>query len=162
MPPVDGRTQLGALQAELVRALTGQGGPPDGFDAARLQAAANALVRKRVGAVARAWPGLARALGESFGERFTAFAQVSSVPKEGGPLADGRAFARTLQAAGELPDAGRLEAAAVDLRYVTRKGGLVPRRWPALTITRLRSPRRLVLGVRVPRLGEWWLSIPLG
>jgi hypothetical protein len=162
MPPVDGRTQLGTLQAELVRALTGQGAPPDGFDTARLRAAADALIRKRAGAVARAWPGLARALGESFGERFTAFARVSSVPKKGGPLADGRAFARSLQVTGELPDAGRLEAAAVDLHYATRKGGLVPRRRPALRITWLRSPRRLVLGVRAPRFGEWWLSIPLG
>jgi hypothetical protein len=162
MASADEDTQRAALEAQLVRALTGQGEPPEGFDPARVQAAAEALARKRARAVARAWPALTRALADSYGKRFAAFAATRPVPREGGPLADGRAFARWLAAAGELPDPGRLEALAVDLRYARCGGGLVPRRGPVLRAARLRHARRLVLALRMPGLGEWWLSVRLG
>jgi hypothetical protein len=140
----------------LVQVLTRRASIPDDFDASRIQAAADALARKRARAVARAWPALQRALGPCFLIRFAAFAATASIPRLGGPLADGRAFARYLALRGELPDEGRLEAMAVDLRYATVRAGLTPRRLPAVRIGWF--PRRygLVVAVRVPWLGEYW------
>jgi hypothetical protein len=159
---VDARADLAARQAELVAALAGRVAPPAGFDVGRLQAAASSLATKRLRAVARAWPGVAAALGDRFGECFRAFAGTSPPPAAGGPLADGRAFLRWLAAREELPEAGRLQALAVDLRFAEGPNGLAPRRWPALKIALLRNPRRLVIGLRLPWLGERWLSFPLG
>jgi hypothetical protein len=159
MSSPDARARLAARQAELVRALMSHGEPPPAGDAARLRATAEALAAKRAKAVARAWPALAAGLGEDFRERFARFAAGVPLPHEGGPLADGRAFARWLARAGELSDAGRLEALAVDLRYRAHAGGLVPRRGPALAWARLREPRRLVVAVRLPWLGERWLML---
>lgn len=163
MPPsAEARARLAAQQAALVTALMAGGAPPAGFDVTRLRAAADSLARKRAGAVARAWAGLARALGRRFGELFTAYAEMSPLPREGGPLADGRAFARWLARRGELPQAGRLQALAVDLRYSEDRDGLVPRRWPACRFAWLGQPRRLIVAVWLPRLGEYRLTIPLG
>jgi hypothetical protein len=78
----------------------------------------------------------------------------------GGPLADGRAFARWLARRRELSDAARPAVLAVDLRYATVTGGLRPRRGPALVIGRLRRPWLIVIGLRWPWLGERWFSIP--
>jgi hypothetical protein len=156
------RNRLAAMQAELMRALAGQGLPPAGADARRLRAAADSLRRKRQRSVARAWPGLARTLGARFGELFTVYAAKSSIPMEGGPLADGRSFAHFLAERGALPEVGRLEAFAVDLRYAACPGGLVPRRRPAFKMALFKRPRRLVLALRLPWFGEKWLSLPLG
>jgi hypothetical protein len=157
MPSSDARARLAAEQARLVRALAGDGEPPDGFDAGRLRAAAAALAHKRARAAARAWPALARALGEGFEARFADFAARTPLPEKGGPLADGRAFAAELAARGELPDEGRLEALAVDLRHRRTAAGLRPRRGAVLKVAWLRGARRLVLGVRLPWLGVRWL-----
>jgi hypothetical protein len=157
----DARTRLAARLAELVRALMHGGEPAAAWDAARLRATVEALAAKRAQAVARAWPGLAAGLGERFRPHFERFAARVPLPHVGGPLADGRAFARQLARLGELSDAGRLEALAVDLHYRARGSGLVPRRGPALAWTLLRQPRRLVVAVRLPGLGERWLNIPL-
>jgi hypothetical protein len=156
------RAELAARQTALVSALVAGGEAPEGFDAARLQAAAAALGRKRAMAMARAWPTLAQALGQRFRERFAAYAGSTPLPGKGGPLLDGRTFARWLEARGELPEASRLEALTVDLRYAVSPKGLVPRRGPALKAALLHRPWRLVVAVRVPWLGEHWLSIPLG
>lgn len=156
------RSNLADKQAELVRALADGGPAPADFDSTRLQATAAALARKRRRAVARAWPELTTALGGRFAERFRAFAATMTMPRRGGPLADGRAFARWLSKSRELPDAGRVEALAVDLRYRSTPHGLVPRRGPALKAALLHNPRRLVLAVRLPWLGERWLTLPLG
>ena len=156
------RARLAAEQAALVRALVEHAPPPAGFDPARLTLAAESLGRKRICAVARAWPGLAGALGPHFSERFAAFAATSSIPHSGGPLADGRAFARALARDARLPDAGRIESLAVDLRYSSGPSGLKPRRGPAIAVALLTTPRRLVVAVRLPWLGERWWTMPLG
>jgi hypothetical protein len=156
------RAQLAAEQAALVTTLVARGVPPPDFDALRLHTAATALARKRMRATARAWPELARALDRRFAELFTAYAETVTLPRRGGPLAEGRAFARWLAARGQLPDAGRLQALAVDLRYAANLDGLAPRRAPSCRAAWLHQSRRLIVAVRLPWLGERWLSIPLG
>lgn len=158
----EARVRLASEQAALVAALVAGGEAPAGFDAARLAAAAASLARKRARAVARAWPGLAKGLGDRFGTWFAPYAAVIPLPREGAALADGRAFTRWLAARGELPEAGRLQALAVDLRFAASPRGLVPRCGPALRAALLERPWRLVVAVRLPGLGERWLSLPLG
>ena len=151
------RARLAALQAELVEALARGAAPPIGFDAERLQAAATALATKRRCAAARAWPALADAIERHFDE----YATASPLPRLGGPLADGRAFLRWLAARGEHAAEARLQALAVDLRFKTTADGLVPRRGPAMKAAMLHAPRRVVVALRLPWLGEWWLRIPV-
>src|SRR5262249_50699523 len=131
MASAEARTRLGAQQSDLMRALHGQGAALAGADTKRLSATADALFRKRRRSVARAWPALVQALGNRFLERFAAFAVQTVLPREGGAFADGREFVRFLAKLGDLPDAGRVEALAVDLHYTQSSGGLVPRRGPA-------------------------------
>jgi hypothetical protein len=157
MLTADLRRQLAEEQARLVEALTRSGALPEGFDGDRLRAAAESLLRKRTREAAHAWPALARALGESFDEKFRDFAGRVPLPHEGGPLADGRAFAADLAARGELPDEGRLEALTVDLHYRRTARGLKRRRGLAVRVIRLRQARRLVIAVRLPWLGVRWL-----
>jgi hypothetical protein len=157
---VDARAQLAAAQAGLVAALVAGGAAPPGFDCRRLEAAAASLAAKRARAAARAWPVLAGALGARFAVEFAAFAAAVPQPRHGGPLADGRAFARWLAEAGTLPDAVRPQLLAVDLRYAGSADGLRPRRAPCLKVALLRRPCRLVLGVWLPWLGARWLTIP--
>jgi hypothetical protein len=158
----EARSRLAAQQAELVRALAGLGAAPEGFDPRRVQATAVALQTKRAMALARAWPALVRALGDRFEESFTAYASATPLPREGGPLADGRAFARRLARAGALPEAGRLEVLAVDLHHVATTDGLIRRRGFAWVAALLKEPRRVVVGVRLPWLGARWVTVPLG
>jgi hypothetical protein len=158
----EARARLAAMQAELVRTLTGQAGTAQAFNTTRLKATAEALRTKRGRAVARAWPGVAASLGEHYSERFATFAAQTPLPHNGGPIADGRAFARWLAQAGELSEQARLELLAVDLRYTAKGGGLVPRRGPAVLAAVLSQSRRLVLALRLPWIGERWFSLPLG
>ncbi len=152
MYPLDeARARLADCQTELVRALTGQGDAPPGFEPERLRAAAVSLERKRLREVALAWPALVQALGDDFGPRFRAFAAGRPLPAAGGPLADGRAFARTL-AAREWTDDLRLAVLAADLR----------RRRPAVAVARLRQARRLVVAIHLPPFGAYRVSLPLG
>jgi hypothetical protein len=94
---------LAQRQAELVRCLVAGGPVPQGFDPARLEATRKALLRKRSGEVARAWPELASSYGDSWHETFAAWAD-GRPPL--GSLADGHDFAL------EHPPTGR---AAVEL-----------------------------------------------
>lgn len=159
---IEGRPSLATQQAALVAALLAGGEAPPGFDAEQLRAAGASLARKRTQAVARAWPGLARGLGHRFAERFVAYARTTPLPRHGGPLADGRLFARWLAARGELPDVARLQALGIDLRYRITSKGMVPRRGLALGVTWLTQPLRLVVAVRLSWFGEYWLRIPWG
>jgi hypothetical protein len=155
------RARLAAQQADLVAALTGRGEGPAGFDSERLRVVASALTTKRLRAVGRAWPDLATELGDRFAEVFRRYAQTHPLPHLGGPLADGRAFARFLAANHELPDAGRSQALAVDLHYAGRADGLVRRRWPYVRFALFANPCRLIVASRLPWLGEGWLTLPL-
>jgi hypothetical protein len=62
--------------------------------------------------------GLARAMGDAFAVGFANYARANPLPSEGGPLADGRAFAGWLERAGLLSDEARLEAFAFDARAI--------------------------------------------
>jgi hypothetical protein len=159
-PTPEARTRLAAQQAALVSALMGAGEAPAEFDAARLHAASRSLACKRARAVARAWPSLARDLAQRFSSLFAAYAAVTSLPRHGGPVADGRAFAQWLAVRNELPEAGQLQALAIDLRYTSTLTGLLPRRGPVLRVIRLRQSRRVVVAMRLPLLGELWLRMP--
>jgi hypothetical protein len=153
---------LAQKQATLVGALVGAAAPPEGFDTARVMAASESLARKRRRSVARAWPNLVAALGDCFAERFKAFAAETPLPRWGGPLADGFAFARWLKAQGQLPEESRLEFLGVELRYRARVDGLVPRRGPAFRVAFPSFPRRCVLALRWPGLGEYWWTLRFG
>jgi hypothetical protein len=153
-PSPVGRAWLAVEQAALVRALVGGGPVPGGFDPERVRATAAALGRKRAREVARAWPLLAAELGDEFGGRFLAFAARRPPPRRGGALADGLAFARDLARAGRLPANARAEAMVAAAHLSTR-----PAR---LAVAVAGPPRRLVVTVRAPVLGERWLSVPLG
>lgn len=162
MAPSEARARLAAQQAQLLRTLTDGTTPPEGFQAAQVHAAAASLSRKRSRVAARAWPMLAQALGAAFEPRFAAFAAATPLPQTGGPLADGRSFARWLARRGELPDEGRLEGLGVDLYHRRTPAGLEHRRGPAVAVARLRTARQVVVGVRIPGLGVWQLTVPLG
>jgi hypothetical protein len=152
-PPAS-RDRLAAEQAALVRALVAGGPVPGGFDPGRVRATVAALGRKRAREVARAWPLLAAELGGDFTGRFLAFAAGRPPPARGGALADGLAFARALARDGHLPANARPEAMLAAARLSTR-----PARLAAAVAG---PPHRLVVTVRLPGLGDRWLSLPLG
>jgi hypothetical protein len=156
------RAQLADQQAALVKAILAGDEPPPDFDAIRLGVAGASLAKKRARAATRAWPGLALDLGGRFRELFAAYAENATLPRQGGPLADGRAFASWLADRAELPDAGRLQAMAIDLRYTSSPDGLIPRRWPTCRAAWFWQPRRLIVAIWLPWLGEHWLTIQLG
>jgi hypothetical protein len=157
----DPRAQIATEQAALVKALIKSGPPPGEFDSSALHVTAASLVRKRMRAVMRAWPSLAQALGPRLVELFEGYARGEALPVLGGPIADGRAFVRWLASRGELPDAGLLEAMALDLRYRATAQGLVARRLLGFQIAWLPKSRRLVVALWLPLLGEHWLRLPL-
>jgi hypothetical protein len=155
-------TALAEAQAALVRSLTAAAPAPDGFDPQLISLSARALVKKRVRTVARVWPQLVAALGDHYEERFQQYALKHPLPRHGGPLADGRFFARHLQQSKELPDAGRWEAFAIDLHHVMRSDGLHPRRGFSCSAAMFPQLRLLALAVKLPWLGSRILTLPYG
>lgn len=147
----ESREKLAALQAEVVRSVVLREPPPKGVDCTRIAAVADALMKKRARSVAHAWPALARALGECFDQRFAAHAKATLMSSEGTPLADGHAFARTLDRAGMLPEDGKLELLAVEARFVSRDGVLVARRGFAIKAALLR--KRIAVVLKLPPVG---------
>lgn len=143
------RQRLAEAQAALVRGLL-SGEPPDGFDAARFCLASRSLINKRLREVARAWPMLARCLGDRFAARFRAFAQTTTPPGEGGPLADGRAFLDTFPIH-ELDEAAREELLRVDLNWRRTSTGLRPRR--GVVVKWIRKNGAIAVGIRMPGFG---------
>ena len=123
------REDLAARQAALVAALVSGAPTPDGFDPSRVRAAAQALLVKRAGEVAAAWPLLRTSFGSGWSVAFTAWA-AGRPPN--GALRDGWDFAREAAAAGRL---GPLAAADLAEREVMWRydGRSAPRRrrWPA-------------------------------
>lgn len=117
---------LAARQAALVEALVAGGPDPDGFDTARLAATRGALLRKRAGQAATAWPLLAAAHGTDWVPVFCArFAAVAPTDA----LREGWDLARELRAAGTLTPGAASELAAREaaMRY---DGASPPRRRP--------------------------------
>lgn len=155
------REELARAQAELLRAL-GEGGPvPEGFDAARLRATADALVAKRRRLVERAWPGLVALLGERFAGDFEAWAREHPLRDvEPHPGVEARRFAEALRATGRLPPQAEGEIADFDLRWrLTREGGLAARRGLGWALVR-EGPSRRVLRVRLPGGRVWGVRLP--
>jgi hypothetical protein len=148
------RERLADEQAALVRALVDGGPVPAGFDPDRVRATAAALARKRAREVARAWPALAAELGDDFTARFLADAARRPPPARGGALADGLAFAGAPARTRHLSGNARVEVMLAAAHLSTRPARL------AATVAG--PPRRLVVTVRAPGLGEHWLSVPLG
>jgi hypothetical protein len=148
------RERLADEQAALVRALVDGGPVPAGFDRDRVRATAAVLARKRAREVARVWPALAAELGDDFTARFLADAARRPPPARGGALADGLAFAGALARTRRLSGNAGVEAMLAAARLSTRPARL------AATVAG--PPRRLVVTVRAPGLGEHWLSVPLG
>jgi hypothetical protein len=138
------RAAYAAGQAALLDALLRGDGYPEGFVAAKADAAGTSLRRKRGRAVARVWPALAIELGSGFDERFDAYARAVDAPASGDPLADGLAFARSLDH--RFGDNVRVELLLA--RAALRRRGVFVR------VARLREPYPRVLVVaRLPLLG---------
>jgi hypothetical protein len=142
------RRGYGERQTQLLRALVAGRGFPDGFAADKAADASRSLRRKRGRAVAKAWPALALALGRRFDERFDAFARGAAAPAWGDSLADGLAFARTLDRS-DLSDDARVELLLARARLVHRAGTPRWRRSPFLGAITLHEPRRLLVVVRI-------------
>jgi hypothetical protein len=158
----DAREQLAQDQAALIAALAARREPPPGFDTARLQAAADSLASKRARAAARAWPGLAESFGARYQALFLDYSAQTTLPRDGGPLADARAFVRYLQSRNELTDDVRQQILTVDLRFKLTSHGLVPRRLPSCRIAWFRSQQLLVVGIWSPVFGERSFALTFG
>lgn len=117
---------LARRQAELVAALVAGGPDPEGFDPARLAATRRALLRKRAGEAAKAWPMVAGA----FGERWpTVFAQHRSGHPPVGSLRDGWDVARELRTSGRLTPTAAAELAAREAEFRYDGTSAPSRRW---------------------------------
>lgn len=90
---------LAASQSALVAALVAGGPLPPGFDPVRIDATRLALLRKRAGEAAKAWPLLAASLGDGWAPTFT---RHRDGHEPVGALRDGWDVARALRARGEL------------------------------------------------------------
>jgi hypothetical protein len=131
------------------------------FDRSRITAASDALLMKRARGVEGSWPVMSHALGERFYERFARHARENPIPRQGGPLADGRLFACALAKAGEFPEEARLETLAFDARFAGCKDGFIPRRGFSIKAAILKRPTRLALVIRGAWVGERWLQFKL-
>jgi hypothetical protein len=147
---VSTREELARAQAELMRALELGAPVPEGFDAGRVRAAADALLSKRRRGVRRSWPVLAQALGEGFSRDFDAWAREHP-PRDGEPHpgVEGYRFALSLRDGGRLPREVGEEVLGFELRWrLTATGGLSPRRGVVFRV--LRGAGGWVLGMRLP------------
>jgi len=123
-------TGLAERQAALVAALVAGAASPPGFDPVRVQATAEALLRKRAGEVGERWPWLRLQFGPQWNNTFADWAR-GRPPR--GSLRDGFDFARQAT----LTGLAAMELAAMEARYVY-DGARAPR------------PRRMPAGRRFP------------
>jgi hypothetical protein len=157
--PDEEAPDLATRQRELVAALVAGAPVPAGLDHARVAAARRALLGKRAGEVADAWPLLAAALDSSApGETFrTLFTRWAGARPPRGALRDGWDFARELASADRLPELAARELAARDVhsRYDGHREPR-PRRLPAM--------RRVADGwlVGLPGFGVCLVGCPSG
>lgn len=150
----EARAKLASRQRGLLQALNGNASEVTSFDEKQIAAVSAALLQKRMRGVAKAWPALAAALGERFGQLFAEYARSASYPAHGAHLADGCRFAATLARCGKLPSAGWLAVLRFELRYKEIGDKWVPRRLPVLRLALLRRPFACALALRLPWLGE--------
>jgi len=129
-------SDLASQQAALVSALVAGSPLPAGFDERRLTATRNALLRKRAGEVALAWPLLAASYGAEWP---TAFATWAASRPPTGSLRDGWDFARW--AADTLPSLAREELSTRE-RQFTYDGHSAPRRRRLSTLRHLIERRQ--------------------
>ncbi len=134
-------SDLAARQAAVIAALVAGGQLPAGFDQIRMSIARRALLVKRAGQVATAWPLLAASFGADWPSRFTTWAD-GRPPL--GSLRDGWDFVRALAAAGELPERALIELAEREATW-RYDGRSVPRRRWRLS----RSVRALWRSIRL-------------
>jgi hypothetical protein len=140
--PVAGFDELAAAQRRLVEALVAAGPVPAGFDSVRVAVAARALLRKRAGEVARAWPRLAASYGPDWPGVFMRWAQGRPTK---GVRRDGWDLARARRA--HLAPAAVVELAECEARW-SYDGMTEPRR------RRLPAVRRIPGGVVVQVFGR--------
>jgi hypothetical protein len=144
------RAELAAAQEALVAALVAGGPLPPGFDAAGVEAASRALLRKRAGEVARTWPRLAMAYGERWPVAFAEWARdrpAQGAWRDGWDFARARPGSRTRAAALEL--ALREAEWSYDGRTEPRRRRVSARRVPGGMIVRAFGRTRLLTpGVR--------------
>ncbi|MFP5019935.1 hypothetical protein [Pseudonocardia phyllosphaerae] len=126
---------LAARQAALVAALVAGGPEPSGFDARMLAVTRVALLRKRSGQVASAWPLLAHGFGDRWAAVFAA--RFDGVAPYGAER-EGWDLARELAARGEL-GAGAARELAERETFWRYDGRSAPRRRsaPARLLRRL-------------------------
>jgi hypothetical protein len=108
--------ELARQQAALAACLAGAAPPPPGFDAGRVGTAAAMLRSKRRWSAARAWPALARALGDDFEPLFGEYARHHAMAEGTTPRDDAAAFARWLATRDALPVAGLVLLCAHEAR----------------------------------------------
>jgi hypothetical protein len=106
-------SSLAERQAALIAALVAEADVPAGFDLFGVLSTRAALLRKRSGEVASAWPLMSAAYGAAWRSTFSAWA--AGRPPQGA-LRDGWDFARA--AGPDLPVLARQELAEREARYV--------------------------------------------
>jgi hypothetical protein len=156
------RYRLASMEAEFIRSLWVGGPFPPGSDVRSMRATSHLLRAKRVRAIARAWPELARLLGSNLTEQATAILAGVPLPPGDHGIQDGLMVARQVAEAQPIPDSLRLRILGVRLRHRWKRGLLVRRTRPALGFTYLRQSGRLICALRVPGLRLLSISIGLG
>jgi hypothetical protein len=159
-PPAD-RSSYEAEQAAFVRALIRGEGFPDELDARKAAAASRSLWRKRLRAVAAAWPALAVTLGDRFEVRFEAYARAVPPPAFGHGITDGLAFAWILPR-DELTDDVRVELLFARAVVSGRAGRFRDRRGLFIGMLSLPEPRRVLVVLRAPVVGRRVVVVPPG
>jgi hypothetical protein len=154
------RAEYEARQAALLRALHSGQPDLDGFDSDDVAAASRSLLLKRMRAAAGSWPALANSLGPAFADQFERFARTTPPPRVGDGLADGLAFATTLDRHA-LTAHARAELLLARGLFGVRNGRVIPRRWPFLAVAVLPEPRRLLVVIHLPGLGRRHASVRL-
>lgn len=143
------RAGLAVAQTDLLEALdSGQSIPP-GFNPQQVALAAHTLSKKRARVVERTWPMVAAALAEAFELAFLQYARHNKIPSDGGPLTDGRLFARFLEERGNFPESALQEVLSFDLSYSLRGGKIALRYGFGMRCVKLSNSSSLLLGLRL-------------
>jgi hypothetical protein len=145
----DDRSRLADAQAQLLDALVTGAPIPPGFDRGRVSAAAVALRRKRAAAVAKAWPSLARQLGEHFQPAFVEWSRTRPPATHRAALVDGRRFLDDLRSRAGGPLAAAVVGDATRAKVLAGGGNGQRRLFPA-AVGLLRRPTGMVVAVRLP------------